>query len=150
MGSKWGANRPRRRIGTGWRCLAVAAAVFPIALLAVAGTLRPSGSGLGTHQQLGLPPCSVRMLFGIRCPACGMTTSWSHFARGEWAGSLAANAGGFLLACYAVLFSGVAARAGLTADAPSPRVFRRMTVGVVLVAAVTVAFWGWAVWFASR
>lgn len=137
---------PRSKSGSGWRMLAVGAAVLPIGLLAVAGTLHPSGSGLGTHQQLGLPPCSMRMLVGIRCPACGMTTSWSHFVRGEWVGSLAVNPGGFLLALYAVFASGVASRVGLTGDLPSRRLVQRMTIGIVLVAAVTVAFWGWTVW----
>ena len=60
--------------------------------------LEPAAAGLGTHQQLGLPPCTVRVLAGVPCPSCGMTTSFAHFTRGNWRASAAANAGGFLLA----------------------------------------------------
>ncbi|GAA5509946.1 DUF2752 domain-containing protein [Novipirellula caenicola] len=82
--------------------------IVPFALLVTASQLSPSEQGLGTHQQLGLPPCSSRILFGIRCPACGMTTSWAHFTQGHWWQSVQANVGGFLLAmvaCWVVLLS---------------------------------------------
>ena len=52
-------------------------------LLAVAAWLEPSPTGIGTHQQLGLPPCTFWMLFGRPCPTCGMTTSWAHLVRGQ-------------------------------------------------------------------
>ena len=32
---------------------------------------------MGTHQQLGLPPCNFVTLTGYPCPACGMTTSFA-------------------------------------------------------------------------
>jgi hypothetical protein len=73
-----------------------------LALLAVAVSLRPSEQGLGTHQQLGLPPCSFRVMFGVRCPSCGMTTAWSHVVRGHPVRAVQANAGGALI-CAAVL-----------------------------------------------
>lgn len=81
--------------------------------LAVAGRLKPHPDGLGTHQQLGLPPCTILMMWGIRCPSCGMTTSWSYFVRGQWWMSLRSNAAGTLLAVIAsssviVLFAGFA------------------------------------------
>ena len=66
--------------------------------LAIATRLQPSPSGLGTHQQLGLPPCTIRVLWGIRCPSCGMTTSWAYAVRGQWGEALQANASGLLLA----------------------------------------------------
>ena len=74
-----------------------------IGLLIVAGLLKPNTSGMGTHQQLGLPPCTTVMLFGIPCPTCGMTTSWSHFMRGQWVASWSANPGGFCLAILSVV-----------------------------------------------
>lgn len=64
----------------------------------LASTLRPDPRGFGTHQALGLPPCSIQMMFDIRCPSCGMTTSFAHFVRGEFLDSVRTNAGGFLLA----------------------------------------------------
>lgn len=63
----------------------------------VAWWLEPSPAGLGTHQQLGLPPCSFRWVFGQRCPSCGMTTAWAHLAEGRLSSALRANVGGTLL-----------------------------------------------------
>lgn len=71
-------------------------------LLVLAWRLEPDTRGLGTHQQLGLPACTIRVLFGIRCPACGMTTSWSHAVRGEWPSALACNVVGAALAAAAM------------------------------------------------
>jgi hypothetical protein len=46
---------------------------------------------------LGLPPCTFRVVFGQRCPVCGMTTSWARLVRGELIEALRANLGGTLL-----------------------------------------------------
>ncbi|MGE0533718.1 MAG: DUF2752 domain-containing protein [Pirellulales bacterium] len=73
-------------------------------LLAVAVWLEPNPRGRGTHQQLGLPPCSFVMLLDMPCPACGMTTSWAHFVRGQLPSALRANVGGTLLAAIATMF----------------------------------------------
>jgi hypothetical protein len=72
-------------------------------MLLVAVWLRPSSTGLGTHQQLGLPPCGFIKLYGIPCPSCGMTTSWAHTVRGQLAGAWRANPGGMLLAVSAIV-----------------------------------------------
>jgi hypothetical protein len=68
-----------------------------VALLITASRLTPSPLGLGTHQRLGLPMCSIRVWYGIRCPSCGMTTSWAHLTRGHALAALKANSGGALL-----------------------------------------------------
>jgi len=75
------------------------------ALLLTAARLTPSPYGMGTHQQLGLPPCTMIQWFGIRCPSCGMTTSWAHMVRGHILSSLRANSGGALLALAALASS---------------------------------------------
>ncbi|TWT31609.1 DUF2752 domain-containing protein [Blastopirellula retiformator] len=72
-------------------------------LLVTAATLTPNKQGLGTHQQLGLPPCSSRVWFGVRCPACGMTTSWAYLTKGNVVGSIRSNAAGFLLGLTALV-----------------------------------------------
>ncbi len=74
-----------------------------LGLLVVAGLLKPNPAGMGTHRQLGLPPCTTVAILGIPCPTCGMTTSWSHFMRGEWRASWAANPGGFCLAIMSLV-----------------------------------------------
>ena len=77
-----------------------------LGLLLLAAVLRPSESGFGTHRQLGLPPCTFLMVFGVRCPSCGMTTSWAYFVRGQFGQAWSTNAGGACLAVLAVLASG--------------------------------------------
>lgn len=66
-------------------------------LLAIPAFLTPDASGLGTHRQLGLPPCTWVLLTGYRCPTCGMTTSWAWMARGDLKEALTANPAGVLL-----------------------------------------------------
>jgi hypothetical protein len=73
-----------------------------LGFLFVAAALPPSERGWGTHQQLGLPACSIQQFCGWRCPACGMTTAWSHFVRGQWLAALSCNAGGVALAATCV------------------------------------------------
>lgn len=65
--------------------------------LGIAAWLSPDPSGHGTHRQLGLPPCSSVIAFGIKCPACGMTTSWALMIEGRITEALVANVGGSLL-----------------------------------------------------
>lgn len=64
--------------------------------------LEPDPLGHGTHQQLGLPPCSFMVLYGRRCPSCGMTTSWAHLARGQVVAAAKANVGGTFLGLLAL------------------------------------------------
>jgi len=123
-----------------------------IAGFALARYLTPAEEGLGTHQQLGLPPCSMRVIAGIPCPACGMTTSFSHFTRGQWLGSLSANTGGFVLALLCLALIPLLARAALTGrwalprmsrdpDSPSRRPEWWGVVGMSLVGTVTLIDW---------
>ena len=74
-----------------------------LALLAIAVYLSPDPRGFGTHQRLGLPPCMFLEAFEIRCPSCGMTTSWSNLVRGNVIRSIQANSGGTLLAVIAMI-----------------------------------------------
>ncbi len=74
------------------------------ALLTIAAWLKPDPSGIGTHRQLGLPGCTMFTFLGVRCPGCGMTTSWAHTLNGDLANAVRANVGGVLLC----LISGVA------------------------------------------
>jgi Protein of unknown function (DUF2752) len=59
---------------------------------------------LGTHQQLGLPPCSFKTLAGVPCPSCGMTTSFTLLMCGDVWNSLKANFAGTMLATFGLLF----------------------------------------------
>jgi hypothetical protein len=90
--SPFGGLSRYRRIGL------VLIGAMSLGLLSVAAALRPNDRGWGTHQQLGLPACTIQQLYGWRCPTCGMTTAWAHFVRGDWIAALSCNVGGTLLA----------------------------------------------------
>ena len=85
------------------------AIVFTIAL-----RLDPYQGGhtwnMETHTQLGLPPCNFKVLTGLPCPSCGMTTSFALLMKGDVAGALRANSVGALLAvlCLALIPWGLA------------------------------------------
>ncbi|MCA9136519.1 MAG: DUF2752 domain-containing protein [Planctomycetales bacterium] len=116
-------------------------ALLLIALLVTASALKPSSAGLGTHHQLGLPPCTIRVLFGVRCPSCGMTTSWAHVMRGNLLASAKANPGGMLLAFYAMGCIGTTSRMAWDGRFPSHRVVRNYTIILGGIALVTVVDW---------
>ena len=84
------------------RMWALATGIVLFGLLLLARFLSPNPDGIGTHQQLGLPPCTFVGMFGVRCPTCGMTTSWAHFTRLQFASSWQANPGGLCLAIVAL------------------------------------------------
>ncbi len=63
----------------------VAAAAAALGLVfVVAWWVNPNPSGLGSHMQLGLPPCNLERFVGIPCPFCGMTTAFSLMMRGDF------------------------------------------------------------------
>ncbi|MBN1910561.1 MAG: DUF2752 domain-containing protein [Pirellulales bacterium] len=110
----------------------------------VACLLEPDARGHGTHEQLGLGPCSFHVLFGQRCPTCGSTTAFVHLARGQWREAVGANAGGTLLATVCLI-----AGPWLVASAVRGRwLFRAPTekaVAVVVGAVVVVMVVDWIV-----
>ncbi len=76
--------------------------VLLVTVWSIAAWLSPNPQGFGTHQQLGLPPCSIIEWLGKPCPACGMTTSWSLLIRGRIGSALYVNVGGTLLGLVAL------------------------------------------------
>jgi uncharacterized protein DUF2752 len=84
------------------RFLAALVGAGLLAALFVATQLRADPRGLGTHEQLGLPPCSFIIWTGKRCPACGMTTAWALMAHGHVVQALRTHTTGALLAVLAL------------------------------------------------
>ena len=87
-------------LGSVQRWLLVFWSLFLMAGFALAISLTPSPKGFGTHQSLGLPPCTFIVVFDIPCPSCGMTTSFANFVRGRFIDSARANVAGLLLATF--------------------------------------------------
>lgn len=90
-----GNGYPLSRIAS---VLLVGWSLFLTAGFALAISLDPDPRGYGTHQKMGLPPCTFRVMFDLPCPSCGMTTSFAHFVRGQFLRSAQANVAGLLLA----------------------------------------------------
>lgn len=90
-------------IGKWGQLLLAVCSLMLIAGFALALYLTPDPSGSGTHQQLGLPPCTMKVLTGFPCPSCGMTTSFSNFVRGNLFAAFVANPAGVLLATICTL-----------------------------------------------
>jgi len=141
-GAVWA--EPVRLVGT--RASRVAwATVFVLAaaVLTTAALLTPDPSGVGTHQQLGLPPCGFLVVTGLPCPACGMTTSFSHMIRFEAVSACISNPIGamlFLLTVAAVPVSGY----GLLRNRRVAPMLERLHVDkiAILVAVALVVTWG--------
>ena len=72
--------------------------LFLLGGFAVAAGLEPDPRGFGTHQRIGLPHCTFRVMLGVPCPSCGMTTSFSNFTRGRFIEAARSNTAGFFLA----------------------------------------------------
>ncbi|MFM7056685.1 MAG: DUF2752 domain-containing protein [Planctomycetota bacterium] len=83
------------RQGLGVACLVLVA--IPVVFV-TARVLNPDASGLGTHRQLGLPPCAFLRATGMVCPQCGLTTSFALLVRGRTGEALRANPAGPVLA----------------------------------------------------
>ena len=120
------------------------AAIGLMLLLAAAAALRPDSRGHGTHEQLGLPPCTFLLLFGRPCPSCGMTTAWAWLVRGQVTDAFRVNAGGALLGMLAMVGA-----VGLMLSALGGRRLAwrpdgmRVTWAAVVVLLVTLVQWGW-------
>lgn len=85
-----------------------------LGLLGLAASLKPALDGVGTHQQLGLPPCGWMIASGKPCPTCGMTTAFAHAARGDLAASFITQPFGSVLAVIVAAGFWVGLHASLT------------------------------------
>lgn len=77
-----------------------------LVLVLFARHLTPDPRGLGTHEQLGFPPCATSLFLGVPCPFCGMTTAFSLMAHGRPVAAFEVQpAGAFIfLVCIAGFF----------------------------------------------
>lgn len=125
------------------RAWAIITGVLAAGLLVVAATLAPDPAGLGTHRQLGLPPCSMVVMSGYPCPTCGMTTAFAHTARGQLLSALRVQPAGALLAMLVAAWAvgcGCAAVTGRTVRLNWLRI--RPIWTTLLLLGVLLAGWG--------
>lgn len=133
-----GASGPARDDRLFWAAVGAAA----LAVLGLARFLQPDPSGLGTHTQLGLPPCLFLLLTSLPCPACGLTTAFAHMARLQPMAALRAHMLGvplFALTVLAVPLSVCACACGW----PAIAVLERLRVGrlAVIIAVAALLHW---------
>ena len=119
-----------------------------VALLAVGIWLEPNPTGLGTHQQFGLPPCTMVMLVGYPCPTCGMTTAFAYAVRGELLLAFNAQPAGFALAVATVVAGAISLSVILSGKVWAVNWYRVPPTRVVLaVVLVVLGGWGYKVAF---
>ena len=95
-------------------------------VLGIALSLSPDPAGVGTHQQLGLGGCTILTAFGVPCPMCGMTTTFTHFAHLEILDGFLNQPFGAVLFGLTVLFFATG-----TADLVQPAARWRRLLGVL-------------------
>jgi hypothetical protein len=116
-------------------------------VLIVAATLEPDPSGIGSHRKLGLEPCQFERNTGLPCIACGMTTSFAHFVRGQVLASVYVQPMGMALAVLAAVAFWTALYIAVTGR-PVHRVLRYLPLKAYLIPFFTLAIlaWMWKIW----
>lgn len=128
------------------RAVGAALVTGSVVLLLIAARLEPNRAGLGTHHQLGLPPCTIRVVFGIRCPSCGMTTSWAYLMNGDLVLAAQANLGGLLLGAMTIGSFAVTLPMAVHGRMPRDRVIKNATIGLSAIVVVSLTEWLWRLW----
>ena len=113
-----------------------------LAILGVGMYLHPDPAGVGSHQQLGLPPCSFLAVTGYPCATCGMTTAVTHVAHGQIFRAFYVQPAGALFGLAVVAATMISAYSLVTACSlvPIGRWFWRPRVIVVLGVIVLLAW----------
>jgi hypothetical protein len=130
------------------RLLLIVVGTGLLALLAIAVYLPPSERGYGTHQKLGLPPCSFQQLFGTRCPSCGMTTAWSNTVRGRLIAAVKANSAGMVLCLAALVCTPVMLVSGIRGRwLVQPPNERTLALAATFFVVITLVDWAIRLWW---
>lgn len=134
-------NRPLPRLKIGARLMGALFALAALTVLTLAARLQPDPSGVGTHHQLGLPPCGLLLMTGVPCMTCGMTTSFTELAHGHVLRSVIAQPAGTVLAILTAATFWIGSYIAVTGR-PSARLLNMVpwaricftVLGIVLVA----------------
>src|SRR3990172_8946598 len=118
------------------RLYALVFAAIGLAVLAAAGWMTPDRSHLGTHRQLGLPPCAFVAVTGFPCPTCGMTTSFSFVVRGRLFEAAKSSLFGSFLAISTVVLTAAGLVCSIIGRYPNLNWYRVDAVKVVYLGAL--------------
>ncbi len=100
------------------RFLCVFFGTASVAILVTACSLTPDPRGVGTHEQLGLPPCAFLQDHRMPCISCGMTTAFAAAAHGDLPAAFRANPFGIVLFVLAAIAPFHCIRCWRRADSP--------------------------------
>jgi hypothetical protein len=136
----------RVTVGLLGRLLSLAISVACGTVMVIATRLIPSPTGMGTHTQLGFEPCYFALQTGIPCPSCGMTTSYSWLARGNFPASFYVQPMGAVLGLATI----VTFWAGLYVAVTGRSIYRLIRLGptryyVPSIVILAVAAWAWKI-----
>jgi hypothetical protein len=137
---------PATALTFGGRIAALLIALGCLTPLLIAAALRPSPDGYGSHTAMGLPPCRFMQLYGLPCPSCGMTTSWTWFARGNLEASFYVQPMGTVLAILAACVFWAGLYIAITGR-PVYRLLRVLSSRYYFVPLLSFAIlaWGWKI-----
>jgi hypothetical protein len=122
------------------------AATFVVALSFALEVLPGERIAFGAFPNYPLPhACYSRVLFGARCPGCGLTRSFVHLAHGRWRAAWQVHRLGWLLAAIVVFqfpYRAALVRGGEN-WAVGPRFAAWFGIAVI---GLLVANWCWQLW----
>lgn len=129
------------------RLLALAISLASLGVLCFAAKIEPSPTGIGTHRQMGLQPCAFERRTGLPCVTCGMTTSFAHFARGQFLASFYVQPMGMILAVMTAMSFWAALYIALSGR-PAYQLFGFLPTRyyVIPFVSLTILAWVWKIW----
>lgn len=131
------------RLAWPWRMLCLLIASGCLSALVTASRVAPNPSGIGTHQRLGLQQCQFLVRTGLPCPSCGMTTSFTHFVRGQFWTSFYVQPAGLALAIVTTMLFWACLYIAAT-GCPVHRLLGMIPTTMWMMALFGVGLFGWA------
>lgn len=125
------------------RAIAFAIAAVAIAVTAALSSVEPDPRGHGTHEALGLSPCSWPRTYGGPCPTCGATTAACLLVHGRPFAALATQPFGAAIAGFG-LWLGVVAIYCLVRGRSFLDVYVQLPRTKILLAFVVLLLASWA------
>ncbi len=127
----------------GDRLIAVLVVGLAVTLVWLLVQVDPDPRGHGTHERLGMPPCSWPIVYGKPCPTCGVTTAATWLVHLHPLRALATQPFGALLAA-AGLYVAVVALLSLCRRESMVARIALWPVGTITIVTIASFLCGWA------